>query len=188
MLQLIGLAGKRGSGKNTVAELVRAMQPERNWQILAFGDGIKAVSAALASEPTQPYYTQEGKAELLPVFGLTRGELLQQVGGALRTWRPQVWIEALLAALPADKPVVVADLRFPDEAEAIRSRGGVVWRVEGDPLQQRGDGTRDDNHPSETALDNYTHYDAVLRNAGSLQDLQAQVQRLLLAATPSTTT
>jgi hypothetical protein len=179
MVQLIGLAGKRGSGKNTVATIIQELQPERNWQVLAFGDGIKAVAAALAAETTVPYYSQEGKTELVPAFGLTRGELLQQVGGALRAWRGQVWIEALLAALPADKPVVVADLRFPDEAQAILDRGGVVWRVEGDPLQQRGDGTRDDNHPSETAMDDYAHYAAVLRNVGSVDELRAQIQQLL---------
>jgi hypothetical protein len=179
MAQLIGLAGKRGSGKNTVATLIQELEPGRNWQVLAFGDAIKNVCAALAAELPQPYYSQEGKAELLPAFGLTRGAMLQQVGAALRTWRPTVWIEALLASLPAEQPVIVADLRFPDEAEAIRARGGIVVRVEGDPLQQRGDGTRDDNHPSETALDDYRSYSAVLHNTGSLDTLREQVRQLL---------
>ncbi|RTQ48100.1 hypothetical protein EJV47_16815 [Hymenobacter gummosus] len=181
MIQLIGLAGKRGSGKDTVAHLVRELQPGRGWQIRSFGDAIKGVCAVLAGETTAPYYTQPGKAELVPTYGLTRGELLQQVGAALRAWRGPVWIEALLANLPAEAPVIVADLRFPDEAEALRARGGVVWRLEGDPLGQRGDGTRDDNHPSETALDDYPHYAAVLRNEGSVAALRAQVQRLLQA-------
>ncbi|GAA4383566.1 hypothetical protein [Hymenobacter koreensis] len=181
MIHLIGLAGKRGSGKNTVAELIQQLQPARHWQVRAYGDAIKAVAAALAAEPTVPYYSQTGKTELLPVFGLTRGEMLQQVGGALRAWKPEIWIQALLASLPTDAPVVVADLRFPDEAEALLARGGVIWRVEGDPLQQRGDGTRDDNHPSETSMDDYANYAAVLRNTGPLADLRAQVQQLLAA-------
>ncbi|GAB2943748.1 hypothetical protein GCM10027048_05580 [Hymenobacter coalescens] len=179
MIHLIGLAGKRGSGKDTVARLIQELQPARAWQVRSFGDAIKGVCAVLSGESTAPYYTQPGKAELLPTYGLTRGALLQQVGAALRAWRAPVWIEALLANLPADAPVVVADLRFPDEADALRARGGVVWRVEGDPRRQRGDGTRDDNHPSETALDAYPHYDAVLRNDGSLAELRAQVQRLI---------
>ncbi|MCC3160512.1 hypothetical protein LJ737_24965 [Hymenobacter sp. 15J16-1T3B] len=182
MIQLIGLAGRRGSGKDTVARLVQELQPARHWQIRSFGDAIKGVCAVLSGESTAPYYTQPGKAELVPTYGLTRGELLQQVGAALRAWRGPVWIEALLAGLPTDRPVIVADLRFPDEADTLRARGALIWRVEGDPLRQRGDGTRDDNHPSETALDHYAPYDAVLRNDGSLEELRAQVERLLRAA------
>ncbi|RAK70617.1 hypothetical protein [Hymenobacter edaphi] len=182
MIHLIGLAGRRGSGKDTVAHLVQQLQPAREWQIRSFGDAIKGVCAVLAGESTAPYYTQPGKAERIPTYDLTRGELLQQVGAALRAWRGPVWIEALLANLPTDHPVIVADLRFPDEADTLRARGGLIWRVEGDPLRQRGDGTRDDNHPSETALDAYPHYDAVLRNDGTPADLRAQVARLLRAA------
>lgn len=182
MIQLIGLAGRRGSGKDTVAQLIQQLQPQRAWQIRSFGDAIKGVCAVLSGESTAPYYTQPGKAALVPTYGLTRGELLQQVGAALRAWRGPVWIEALLAGLPPNAPVIVADLRFPDEAEALRSRGGLIWRIEGDPLRQRGDGTRDDNHPSETSLDDYPHYHAVLRNEGSLEELRAQVQGLLAAA------
>ena len=51
-----------------------------------------------------------------------------------------------------------------------------MLRVEGDPLSQQGDGTRDDNHPSETAMDNYTHFDAIIHNTGSLEDLTRQVR------------
>ncbi|WP_400190391.1 hypothetical protein [Hymenobacter sp. B81] len=179
MIHLIGLAGKRGSGKNTVAELIQQLQPERHWQVRAYGDAIKAVAAALAAEPAAPYYSQTGKTELLSHFGLTRGEMLQQVGAALRAWKPEVWIQALLASLVPGQPTIVADLRFPDEAQVLLERGGIVLRVEGDPLRQRGDGTRDDAHPSETALDDYPHYAAVLRNTGSLAELQAQVAQVL---------
>ena len=49
--------------------------------------------------------------------------------------------------------MLVPDVRFANEADPIRARGGLMLRIEGDPLNQRGDGTRDDNHPSETAMD-----------------------------------
>ena len=31
MVHLIGLSGRRGSGKDTVARLLRQLQPERDW-------------------------------------------------------------------------------------------------------------------------------------------------------------
>ncbi|MBH8568201.1 hypothetical protein KB206_04865 [Microvirga sp. STS02] len=179
MIHLIGLSGRRGSGKDTVARILQQLQPERQWQIRSFGDSIKSVCAALTGEAVTPYYTQEGKAELVPTFHRTRGEMLQQVGSALRAWEPLVWVDAFFAGLPHDAFVLVPDVRFANEADPIRARGGLMLRVEGDPLLQRGDGTRDDNHPSETAMDDYPHFDVVLHNNGSLEDLTQQVRELL---------
>ncbi|MCC2547576.1 hypothetical protein LJY25_14055 [Hymenobacter sp. BT175] len=179
MIQIIGLSGKRGSGKDTVARLIRQLQPERNWQVLSFGDAIKAVCATLAGEDIAPYYTQPGKTELLPAFGRTRGEMLQQVGAALRAWNYEIWVQAFFARLPADSFVIVPDVRFPNEAQPILDRGGVMLRVEGDPLKQQGDGTRDDNHPSETVMDTYEQFAALLHNTGTYAELEAQVRELL---------
>lgn len=179
MVHLIGLSGRRGSGKDTVARILQELQPERSWQIRSFGDSIKTVCAALTGEDVVPYYSQQGKAELVPAFHRTRGEMLQQVGQALREWEPLVWVDAFFAALPADTFVLVPDVRFANEAEPIRARGGLMLRVEGDPLHQRGDGTRDDDHPSETAMDDYPHFAATLRNSGSPDDLTRQVRKLL---------
>ena len=179
MVHLIGISGRRGSGKDTVARLIQQLQPERIWQIRSFGDSIKSVCAALTGEDVGPYYTQRGKAELVPTFRRTRGEMLQQVGQALRVWEPLVWVDAFFAGLPADAFVLVPDVRYPNEADPIRARGGLMLRVEGDPLRQRGDGTRDDHHPSETALDEYPYFAATLHNTGSVPDLERQVRELL---------
>ncbi|AIZ63152.1 hypothetical protein PK28_04635 [Hymenobacter sp. DG25B] len=179
MVHLIGLSGKRGSGKDTVAHLIQLLQPERNWQIMSFGDAIKAVCATLAGESTAPYYTQTGKTELLPAFGRTRGEMLQQVGAALRAWDYEIWVKAFFARLPKDQFVIIPDVRFPNEAQPILDRGGIMLRVEGDPLHQQGDGTRDDSHPSETVMDTYDQFTAVLHNTASRQELEQQVRALL---------
>jgi hypothetical protein len=179
MVHLIGLSGRRGSGKDTVAQLLQQLQPERNWHIRSFGDAIKSVSATLAGEDVAPYYSQEGKAELLPVFGRTRGEMLQQVGQALRVWEPNIWVNAFFSRLPENAFVLVPDVRYASEADPIRARGGLMLRVEGDPLRQRGDGTRDDNHPSETSMDDYPHFAATIHNTGSMEDLERQVRELL---------
>ncbi|MBC8083082.1 MAG: hypothetical protein H7Z21_07710 [Hymenobacter sp.] len=178
MIHLIGMSGRRGSGKDTVARLIQQRQPERIWQIRSFGDSIKSVCAALTGEDVAPYYSQKGKAELMLTFKRTRGEMLQQVGQALRVWEPLVWVDAFFAALPPDACVLVPDVRFANEADPIRARGGILLRIEGDPLRQRGDGTRDDDHPSETAMDDYLHFDFTIHNTGSFQDLEQQLKEL----------
>ena len=100
MVHLIGLSGRRGSGKDTVARILQELQPQRRWQIRSFGDSIKSVCAVLTGEEVTPYYSQKGKAERVPTFRRTRGEMLQQVGQALREWEPLVWVDAFFAALP----------------------------------------------------------------------------------------
>ncbi|QIX62196.1 hypothetical protein HER32_13815 [Hymenobacter sp. BT18] len=179
MTQLIGFSGKRGSGKDTLARLLQRLQPERKWHIRSVGEPIKAVCAALAGEGTAPYFSQKGKAETLAAFGRTRGEMLQQVGLALRQWEPDIWVQAFFSQLSADQCTLIPDVRFPNEADLIRRRGGLMLRVEGDPLGQRGDGTRDDDHPSETALDSYPHFDYTIHNTGSMTDLEQQIRELL---------
>ncbi|SFQ56755.1 hypothetical protein [Hymenobacter arizonensis] len=179
MIHLIGMSGRRGSGKDTVARLLQQMQPERIWQISSFGDSIKSVCAALTGEDVAPYYSQQGKAQFVPAFKRTRGEMLQQVGQALRVWEPMVWVDAFFARLPPDAFMLVPDVRFPNEADPIRARGGLMLRIEGDPLKQRGDGTRDDNHPSEVAMDDYAHFDFTIHNTGTYKDLEQQVRQLV---------
>ena len=72
MVHLIGLSGRRGSGKDTVARVLQELQPQRRWQIRSFGDSIKSVCAALTGEDVAPYYSQKGKAERVPTFHRTR--------------------------------------------------------------------------------------------------------------------
>jgi energy-coupling factor transporter ATP-binding protein EcfA2 len=180
MIRLIGLSGRRGSGKDTVARLIQQLQPEHSWQIRSFGDSIKSVCAALTGEDVAPYYSQAGKAALVPTFRRTRGEMLQQVGQALRVWEPLVWVDAFFAALPSDAFVLVPDIRYANEADPICARGGLMLRVEGDPLRQRGDGTRDDSHPSETSMDDYPSFTATIHNTGTPNELRQQVQNLLV--------
>lgn len=192
-LQLIALAGKRGSGKGRVIDILQYQcgYHHADVQVVNFADALKTVCATL-EHPAAPdevlphYYEQKGKAEPSGVFGLTRGALLQEVGEALRRWQPEVWKEvamthifALQHGMKGGEIVVVGDVRYRNEAEAIKRAGGVVIRLEGDPLGQRGDGTRDDNHESEVALDNYNGFDVVIYNGGTPEQLAAGVRQVL---------
>lgn len=67
-----------------------------------------------------------------------------------------VWVDAVMSDLP-DGDVVITDVRFPNEAKAVRDAGGAVIRI-GRP------GVRPVNgHLSETALDGYD-FDAIVVN------------------------
>lgn len=131
---------------------------------------------------------QEFKKQMSP-FGMTYRELLQKVGTeAMRNQiHTDVWVRALFAEFISttwtwshelSKPVpdeprwLITDVRFENEADAIKERGGLMIRIFRNP---DGPNTSTDLHPSETALDDYPH-DITINNNGSLEDLREQVR------------
>ena len=51
-----------------------------------------------------------------------------------------------------------------NEADAVSRYGGTLVRLVGDPGKVRANSTRDLNHISETALDNYQGFDLTYEN------------------------
>ena len=89
---------------------------------------------------------------------------------------------------------IITDVRFPNEAQAIKDRGGIVIRVNRDFSRvietDNGDGsitlsahpelTKIRIHPSETALDDWDGFHATIDNDGSIEDLVEKVKQLKL--------
>ena len=72
-------------------------------------------------------------------------------------------------------------MRFPNEADAVKSRKGLLVRIEGDPAKVRAKSTRDTSHISETALDNYSGFDYTYKNDKTLAELEEFAKLVLLA-------
>lgn len=76
---------------------------------------------------------------------------------------------------------IITDVRFPNEVEAIKKRGGIVIRINRDQVfmnQKRAIKTKEQGfeHPSETALDDYKDFDVTINNHGTLEDLFNEVK------------
>jgi hypothetical protein len=100
--------------------------------------------------------------------------LLQRLGteaGRQTLW-DSIWIDAAFANI-GDAKVVVSDARFWNEFDAIRERGGKIWRVE-----RPGVGPAN-NHKSEMEAIDYPHFAEYITNDGTLDDLRDKVMRLL---------
>jgi hypothetical protein len=91
--------------------------------------------------------------------------LLQRLGteGGRETLWDSIWIDAALTGLPEDAKVVVSDARFFNEFDAVKARGGKVWRID-----RPGVGPISD-HPSETEAPKYPRFDKFLINNGTLE-------------------
>jgi len=168
---IIGIGYRAHSGKDTVG---RILVQEFGFHRVGFADALKDVCSILCYGRLDPYvYTAEFKKELTP-FGLTGGQLLQKVGVALRIELPGVWIESthLLSKLVTYANIVATDVRFEDEAKAIKDLGGILIEVRRYVPQ--------DDHISETEGAKIK-WDHVIENNGSLVDLLHEV-RILMAS------
>lgn len=67
---------------------------------------------------------------------------------------------------------IITDVRFPNEAEAIKKRGGIVIRLE------RGVPSGIE-HFSETALDDYDGFYTKIENNGSIEELTHKLKEVL---------
>jgi len=112
---------------------------------------------------------------------------------------PNVWVNALLSDYKpkalfekSNNPEdwknpnwIITDTRFPNEADAIRARGGIIIRTTRQWINPKDweahTGQKVEKileHISETALDNYK-FDYVINNSGTIEQLIAQVIPIL---------
>ena len=88
-------------------------------------------------------------------------EVMQYVGtDFFRKIYPDVWVDSSIRKIKSENPnlAVVVDCRFPNEANGIKESGGKVIRLTRDMFKGQ------DNHASETALDDYDKFDAIIDN------------------------
>lgn len=107
---------------------------------------------------------------------MTVREVLQFVGTQLFRGQmdPDIWVKSVYRKkYRADDVVVVADCRFPNEAEFAKERGILIG-------VERDTGLKGDSHASETALDDYAGYHYTVDNNGSFEQLRKTLEGVLV--------
>lgn len=167
--RLIGLSGYARSGKDTVAEILGSLY---GYERRAFADRLKGfvyqVNPMLHVETRVQDIVNSKDWEHAKTYNEGRRLLIEIGNKAREFFGEDVWVNALFSTMSVDQHYVISDVRYPNEAERIKSMGGVVLRV-----TRPGVGPVAD-HISETGLDDYP-FDAVIENDGSLLDLQGSV-------------
>ncbi|MGW8743521.1 deoxynucleotide monophosphate kinase family protein [Streptomyces sp. NPDC055794] len=177
---LIGLAGAARSGKDTAAQALLGI----GWARRAFADKVRDMLYAFDPYVLDTHnevwnvsvavdrYGWDGAKEQLPEIRTYLQELGTEGGRAVLG--EDVWVDALFRNHDTWGPTVITDVRFPNEAEAIRERGGMVIAIQR-PGQEL---IADAKHVSENALAGYL-FDDVILNDGSVAQLHDRVVQLL---------
>ncbi|MCC2278923.1 hypothetical protein LKL35_26355 [Streptomyces sp. ET3-23] len=181
--RLIGLSGAAGAGKDEVG---RALV-ELGWSRKAFADAVKdmlyAINPVMVDPESEAGTTtvawevdRHGWDYVKREFPEVRG-YLQRLGteAGRSVLGSDVWVNALFQdEADWDAPVVITDVRFPNEAQAIKDRGGLVVHVRR-PQQILIHGA---DHVSENALRDWD-FDVILLNTGTIEDLHKSAKCLL---------
>jgi hypothetical protein len=170
---LIGLTGHAGSGKDTV----RAFMEQEAFVGLAFADGIRGMlRELLTSAGIDDAYIDDRtlKEAIIPELGVSYRHMAQSLGTEwARNLRRDFWLR-IAAAFVVDQMdagethFVISDVRFANEAEWVRNKGGQIWRIHREGLA----GVRP--HVSESGIDNIKPT-RTIHNNGSTADLAEAV-------------
>lgn len=178
---IIGIAGKKRSGKDTVG---RHLHQKYGYQRFAFADEVRAALLRLDPIVFADWYEKKAirLSEYVDRHGWEKAKEIQEVRGLLKRMGTEAirsidrffWVRKTMldVDLCTAERVVITDVRFQNEANAILDRSGYIIRI------VRPETEDDDAHQSETELDQiWTDYTVV--NDGSLQQLQEKVDEIL---------
>jgi len=145
----------------TVREILQRVGTEAMRNVIHENVWVNALFADYKSEyRNNPFYNDKG------IYDVTEeDELLHQ---------------------PMTSNWIITDTRFVNEAEAIKSRGGLLIRV-----NRNTDGFAKhaanffhqpfEEHPSETALDSYTGFDYIVDNDSTIESLIEKIKIILVS-------
>ena len=176
---LIGITGQKFSGKSTVAKMLSEML---GYKVVSFADKLKDVTCVLSGctrEQLEDYDFKESVLvpnHLKPYCGNaefpTYRAFLQHFGSeVMRDVNDNIWIDCTLDN--CGKNAIISDVRFPNEAKAIKELGGVIIRVERVGLESN------DTHSSETSMKQIIP-DYIIENNKGLEELSLAVRHLTM--------
>lgn len=149
---IIGLAGKAGSGKDTVGEY---LANKHGFITIAFADALKEHigKGVFALSNNQLYGS--GKEVIDRRYNASPRKILQITGTAMREIYKDVWVDTVFRSIGVELAMgftkfAITDVRFSNESEAIRKHGGVIWKIE---RELAGAKNGVDNHASEREIE-----------------------------------
>ncbi len=187
-MNVIGICGLIGSGKDTIAGTLEGIgwlrysmaRPLKDMTAMLFGwprdlvEGFTLESRAWREQKDEWWSNRLG-------FDVTPRWALQYIGTDImrKNFHDDIWVAYMEKFVQDNDHVVISDIRFPNEIEAVRRLGGEVWQVHRNPLpywwdEAKSKGKVDGVHASETAWIPYEP-DRLFSNTGSLQDLRLAV-------------
>jgi len=173
-VKIVGISGKKRSGKDHMAD---RLVEEHGYEKFSLADPIKEAAKEIFGF-TEEQVNGDRKEEEDEYWGLSPRQVLQEMGTDMfrEQYGGDIWLDSLHRTLSLELPekVVIPDIRFPNEVEVVQSWGGHVVRINAEWRL-----ASQDNHASETALDDYTGFDSVIDNNDSLEQFEENIDQFI---------
>jgi len=170
--KIIAFSGRKQSGKTICSEFLKGLLLSNGYsdvEIYNFADPLKEdiCMNMFGLSYAQCYGEDHNKNELVDAYWedkqLTARDLMQLIGTDLfRKLNNNIWVNALINKIKKSKlqVVIVSDCRFPNEIEAIKNNGGIVFRLNRNPHKSE--------HISESILDacryDWNNFNTIINN------------------------
>lgn len=177
---VVGLLGKSGAGKDTVAA---RLVEKHGFTRVAFADPLKAAALQINPIITDGHHFARlatmvdvsGWDEAKKIYEVRR--FLQNLAESMRALDEDIWLNAGMDKISyIDGPVVVTDVRYVNEALGIHSPDNYLARVVRPGAGLEGAAAQ---HVSEKALDGYD-VDLTIVNDRTIGALNARVDAMVL--------
>lgn len=191
MSQIIGFMGSIGSGKSASTDYMVSKHKHKEH---AFAKPLKELAQTLGFKHKEVYGTQEEKMQLNEHWGITGRTFMQNFATQMmREMLPDViptmdlgkynniWIKLFeihiteLKKKSRTPKIVVSDLRFPDEADAIKTHGGFIIKL----IRSTDTEEKIASHASETAGDEIEPDFVILNDTDDLADLHSKIDNVI---------
>lgn len=204
---IVGISGKIDSGKSTLAKRLIAFDfikfsfadwmkhycagvydvpvewmydqdqkesTSRQYKISALARDLRSLERMGYSDATCRALILQLENTLNRPYFVSLREMLQFVGTEyFRALDPNFHVKRTVETLDPNKNYVCDDMRFPNEVDALRRVNAKLFRVNRPTHSNTG------NHPSEIALDDYTDWDFILVNDGTLEQYETKVAEVI---------
>lgn len=175
--KIILFSGKAGTGKSTCARYLQSLVKDDDLPVTAiifsFAEGVKETAIRA--------FDWDG------IKGERGRKLLQDIGKTGRAYDIDIWVKQMYDSYSWHvndliKPLwgIVDDWRFPNEYNYLEDWADadvIAIRID-DPAHEILKGTPAYEDESETALDDFTRYDYVIRDAPDVEALKVEVQKI----------
>jgi len=175
-MKLIGLCGKKQSGKDTAfsqaADILRREYGKKVGRV-AFADPLKQEVSVITGFRVE--FIEEHKQDFRTLLQVWGTDFRRHFNGS------DYWLnkmDKIVANSTSHYDMLfITDVRFKNEADFVRDRGGQLVRVERrDPRLYPGNV---DAHVTEKDLDDYSEFDYVLNNDKTKEELNTSLVTMM---------
>lgn len=179
---LIGLCGKKGSGKSTVAEYLENLH---GFVEFKFADALKDIVSIIFGfdrqmlEGLTKEHRQERETLKDEVWNITPRKALQYIGTDLfrDKFDEQIWIKILIRKIKESEyeNIVISDVRFKNEFDILLKLGAKIIGL------KRETKFKKDFHTSEIEIDELLKHKEcnIIKNNGSFDSLFEKVYQII---------